>query len=227
MKNTLKIAFTGVGVGVVSLMGAGLASAHGPGGGGEGQGEILDRVAEILAIDATQLGDALQRAREEHRNAEMDARLEQAVKDGTITQEEAGEIRAWLDLRPEVLDGLKGADGHHGPRHNAGGGTQVERLAELVEEGTITQAEANEVLAWSEDQPEALSEIRPDRPDRGRRGHDRDQGRGFEMRVAPGEDGEIGRFGGFMFRLPPGFNGGVEGGSETPPVGPPSDDPAI
>ncbi|HCV28221.1 MAG TPA: hypothetical protein DGB32_07825, partial [Dehalococcoidia bacterium] len=115
MKNTLKIAFTGVGVGVVSLMGAGLASAHGPGGGGEGQGEILDRVAEILAIDATQLGDALQRAREEHRNAEMDARLEQAVKDGTITQEEAGEIRAWLDLRPEVLDGLKGADGHHGP----------------------------------------------------------------------------------------------------------------
>ncbi len=217
MKQTLKIAVAGVGVGVVSLAGVGLASAHTPGGdNGEGRDEIQNRVAEILGIDVTDLGDALQQAREEHRTAEIDARLDQAVVDGTITQEEADEIRDWLDARPEVLEGLKGAKGHGG---SGGGGLEV-RLAELVEDGTITQVEADAALAWSEDRPEAMSEIRPERPDRGERegrrgrGHDRGQGRRFELRVAPGADGEIGRFGGFLFQLPPGFEVPVT----TPPV---------
>lgn len=218
MKQTLKIAVAGVGVGVVSLAGVGLASAHGPGGdNGEARDEIQDRVAEILEIDATELGDALQQAREEHRTAEMDARLDQAVVDGTITGEEADEIRDWLDDRPEVLEELKGAGGHHGPRHDSGGGGLEVRLAELIEDGTITQAEANAALAWSEDRPEAMNEIRQDRSEReGRRGrgHDRGQGRSFELRVAPGTDGEIGRFGGFLFQLPPGF----EDPGTTPPV---------
>jgi hypothetical protein len=214
MKQTLKIAVAGVGVGVVSLAGVGLASAHTPGGGnGEGQDEIQNRVAEILEIDVTDLGDALQQAREEHRTAEMDARLDQAVVDGTITQEEADEIRDWLDARPEVFEELKGAKGHGG---SEGNGLEV-RLAELVEDGTITQAEADAPLEWSADRPEAMSEIRPDRGEReGRRGrgHDRGQGRRFELRVAPGADGEIGRFGGFLFQLPPGF----EAPDTTPPV---------
>lgn len=218
MKQTLKIAVAGVGVGVVSLAGVGFASAHGPGdNNGEVRDEIQSRVAEILDIDAADLGDALQQAREEHRTTEMDARLDQAVVDGTITQEEADEIRAWLDDRPEVFEELKGAGGQHGPRHDSGGGGLEIRLAELVEDGTITQAEADEVLAWSADRPEAMSEIRPDRGERqGRRGrgHDRGQGRRFELRVAPGADGEIGRFGGFLFQLPPGF----EAPGATPPV---------
>jgi hypothetical protein len=213
MKQTLKIAVAGVGVGVVSLAGVGFASAHGPGDSGEGRDEVQNRVAEILGIDVTDLGDALQQAREEHRTAEMDARLDQAVVDGTITQEEADEIRDWLDARPEVLEGLKGAKGHGG----SGGGGLEARLAELVEDGTITQAEADAALEWSEDRPEAMSEIRPDKGEReGRRGrgHDRSQGRRFELRVAPGADGEIGRFGGFLFQLPPGF----EAPGTTPPV---------
>jgi len=220
MKQTLKIAVAGVGVGVVSLAGVGLASAHSPGDNGEGRDEVQNRVAEILGIDVTDLGDALQQAREEHRSAEMDARLDQAVVDGTITQPEADEIRDWLDARPEVLEELKGAAGNHGPRHDAGGGGLEVRLAELVEDGTITQPEADAALAWSADRPEAMSEIRSERPDRGERegrrgrGHDRGQGRRFELRVAPGADGEIGRFGGFMFQLPPGF----EAPGTTPPV---------
>jgi len=216
MKQTLKIAVAGVGVGVVSLAGVGLASAYGPGDNGEGRDEVQSRVAEILGIDVTELGDAFQQAGEEHRTAEMDARLDQAVVDGTITQEEADEIRDWLDDRPEVLEELKGAKGHGG---SEGNGLEV-RLAELVEDGTITHTEADEALAWSADRPEAMSEIRPERPDRGERegrrgrGHDQGLGRGFELRVAPGADGEIGRFGGFRFQLPPGF----EAPDTTPPV---------
>jgi len=221
MKQTLKIAVAGVGVGVVSLAGVGLASAHGPGGNNnEVRDEIQNRVAEILEIDATDLGNALQQAREEHKTAEMDTRLEQAVADGTITQEEADEIRAWLDDRSEVLDELKGEGGHHGPGQDSGGDGLEVRLAELVEDGTITQAEADVALAWSVDRPEAMSEIRPERQDLGERdgergrGHDRGQGRRFELRVAPGTDGEIGRFGGLLFQLKPGF----EAPGTTPPV---------
>jgi hypothetical protein len=118
MKQTLKIAVAGVGVGVVSLAGVGLASAYGPGDNGEGRDEVQSRVAEILGIDVTELSDAFQQAGEAHRTAEMDARLDQAVVDGTITQEEADEIRDWLDDRSEVLEELKGAKGHGGSEGN-------------------------------------------------------------------------------------------------------------
>lgn len=203
MKKTLKIAVAGVGVGVVSLAGAGLASAHTPGD-SERQDEIQDRVAEILGVDVTDLGDALDQAREEYKDAKMDERLDQAVADGAITQEEADEIRDWLDARPEVLDDLKG----HGPRHGKGGEGLEERLATMVEDGTITQADADAVIAWSESRPEAMSELKPDRgEDEGRRGrgHHQGPGRDFQQRVDPGEGGEIGGFGGFRFQLPPDF----------------------
>ncbi len=222
MKKTLKIAVAGIGVGVVSLAGAGLASAHTPGGGeaGEMRQEITDRVAEILGIDATDLGDAFEQARDEARTQEMDARLDQAVADGVVTQEEADEIRAWLDSRPGVLEELKGASGHHGPRNGRGGGALEKHLAALVEDGTITQAEADEALAWSEGRPEAMSELRPDKGERGEgkgrrgRGHHRGPGRGFQQGADAGQGGEIGRFGGFEFQLPPDF----EVPQRTPPV---------
>ena len=107
MKKTFKIAVAGAGVGVISLAGAGLASAHGPGD-SETRSEITDRVATILGVDSAELSDAFSTARDEVRTEQMDARLDQAVADGTITQEDADEIRAWQDSRPEVLDDLKG-----------------------------------------------------------------------------------------------------------------------
>ncbi len=221
MKQTLKIAVAGVGVGVVSLAGVGLASAHGPNdNNNEVRAEIQNRVAEILEIDATDLGDALHKAGKEHKTAERDARLEQSVDDDKITQEEADEIRAWLNDRPEILYEMKGKGRHHGAGQDSDGGGLEVRLAELVEDGTITKAEADTALAWWADRPEAMSEIRPSRPNRGERegkrgpGHDRSQERRFEFRVAPGTDGEIGRFGGSLFQIPPGF----EAPSITPPV---------
>ena len=207
MKKSLKIAVAGIGVGVVSLAGVGLASAHGPGD-SETRSEITDRVAAILGVDSAELGSAFEQARDEVRTEKMDARLDQAVADGTITQEEADEIRAWMDSRPDVLDDLKD---QHGPRGQKDPAAIEERLATLVEEGTITQAEADAVLEWSEDRPEALNEIRPDRSDHEGR-HDSRRGlwRGFQHRLGGGQDVEIGRFGGFRFNLPP--------GSDAPPA---------
>ncbi len=210
MKKNMKIVMAGIGIGVVSLAGAGLASAHGPGD-GEVRSEITDRVAAILGVDSADLGSAFDQARDEVRSEKMDARLDAAVEDGTITQEEADEIRAWMDSRPEVLDDLKGP---HGPRGPQDGAALEDRLSTLVEEGTITQAEADAALEWSQARPEALDEIRPDRGDgngHGRRG----PGRGFQARTAGGENGEIGRFGGFRFSLP--------SGGDAPPVAAPVD----
>ena len=218
MKKNLKILVAGFGVGVVSLAGVGLASAHGPGD-SETRSEITDRVAAILGVDSADLGSAFDQARGEVRTEKMDARLDQAVADGTITQEEADEIRAWMDSRPEALDGLKGSHGpQHGPGIGPGGVAIEERLAALVEDGVITQAEADEALEWSQARPEALNEIRPDRSDgtgHGRRG----PGHGFQARFAGGENGEIGRFGGFRFSFPP--------SSDTPPVNAPADSSAL
>ena len=216
MKKSLKIAVAGIGVGVVSLAGVGLASAHGPGD-SETRSEITDRVAAILGVDTAELGSAFDQARDEVRTEKMDARLDQAVADGAITQEEADEIRAWMDSRPDVLDDLKG---QHGPRGQKDPAAIEERLATLVEEGTITQAEADAVLEWSEDRPEALNEIRPDRSDHeGRHDSRRGPGRGFQLRLGGGQDVEIGRFGGFRFSLPP--------GSDAPPADVPVDSSAL
>ena len=221
MKQTLKLAVAGVGVGVVSLAGVGLASAHGPSGSNnEMRSEIQNRVAKILEIDVTELGYALQKAGKEHKTAERDARLEQSVTDGKITQKEADEIRDWLDDRPEVLYQLKGKGGYHRAKGDSSGGGLEVRLAELVEDGTITKAEADTALSWSADRPEAMSEIRPERAERGEwegkrgRGHDLGKERRFEFRVAPGKDGEIGRFDGFLFQIPP----GLEAPGTTPPI---------
>jgi len=60
--------------------------------------------------------EACQQCRQERQRE----RLEQAVKDNVITQEEAGEIQEWWNQKPEAMNKLKG-DGF-GPKHRFGKG---------------------------------------------------------------------------------------------------------
>jgi hypothetical protein len=71
-----------------------------------GQG-FLGRVAEILDITVEELATAIRQARHEVRADVFSAALERAVAAGTITAEEAEEIRQWLEQRPEALDRLR------------------------------------------------------------------------------------------------------------------------
>ena len=66
--------------------------------GGKG---LLERVAEILGIDEEDLTAAFKQARQEMREDAFVSRLDEAVKEGYITQEQADEIIEWWEQRPD------------------------------------------------------------------------------------------------------------------------------
>ncbi len=62
---------------------------------------LLERVADILEIDEEDLIDAFKQAQQEIREEAFISRLNQAVEEGSITQEQADEIIEWWELRPD------------------------------------------------------------------------------------------------------------------------------
>ncbi len=62
---------------------------------------LLERVADILEIDQEDLIDAFKQAQQEMGEEAFINRLNQAVKEGRITQEQANEIIKWWELRPD------------------------------------------------------------------------------------------------------------------------------
>jgi len=62
---------------------------------------LLERVADILEIDAEDLIDAFKQAQQEIRDEAFINRLNQAVAEGRITREQAGEIIKWWEQRPD------------------------------------------------------------------------------------------------------------------------------
>jgi len=68
--------------------------------------EIFSRAAEILNIDEETLRDAFQQATQEMMTERQQERLQNAIDNGLITEEEAAEIQAWWDSRPAALEGV-------------------------------------------------------------------------------------------------------------------------
>ena len=66
-----------------------------------GENGLLERVADILEIDKEDLINAFEQAQQEMREDAFINRLNQAVKDGLITQEQADEILKWWQQRPD------------------------------------------------------------------------------------------------------------------------------
>ena len=62
---------------------------------------LLDRVAEILGIDEVDLIAAFKQAQQEMKEEAFINRLNQAVEEGYITQEQADEIIEWWQQRPD------------------------------------------------------------------------------------------------------------------------------
>ena len=63
---------------------------------------LLARVAEKLGIDQQELEDAFAQAQSEMRDEALDSRLQNLVKEGKITEEEAVQYKAWWQARPDV-----------------------------------------------------------------------------------------------------------------------------
>jgi len=68
-----------------------------------GEKGLWERVAEILGVEKEDLVDAFKQARQEMWEDTFISRLDEAVKKGYITQEQADEIIEWWEQRPEAL----------------------------------------------------------------------------------------------------------------------------
>ncbi len=188
--------FVGAAVGTAGLVAlTGATFAHG--GNGEGASDVKDRVAEILGIAPEDLQDAFEQAREEHRDEQIAERLASAVEEGVITQEEADSIIAWLDSKPEVLDGMTGR-GHRGGIGNFVKATADEEsiaqlVDRLVEAEKIGEEDAGTVTDWLSSAPtDALQKLGEPGDDKGRENRRSFRGRMF----GEGPDGRLfeGRF---------------------------------
>ena len=119
---------------------AGAIAATKQGEGKKAEQAVLDDAAKRLNVAPTELRDALAKAR--------DAQLDQAVKDGRLTQQQAGAIKARRKESGRVLGGAgRGGHGHHGfggrgllkPAADALGLTRAELATQLRSGKTLTE----------------------------------------------------------------------------------------
>jgi hypothetical protein len=80
--------------------------------GGDMRQMFAGKLAGILGLDEGQVSDAVEQARQEMREEFQAQRLQTAIDEGLITEEEAGEIQGWWDGRPEAMQQL-GQMGRH------------------------------------------------------------------------------------------------------------------
>lgn len=153
--------------------------------------EILSRVAEILGISEEELSDAFAQAKQEMMVERCEEAfyefLEQAVEEGLITEEDAEEIKEWWEQKPEALDWTQlrnafcimrsnpesltdnGWEGFKGLRQNIQQKLQecrnpesrMEMLERAIEEGLITEEDADGIKAWTDNTPATLSQLSP------------------------------------------------------------------
>jgi hypothetical protein len=62
---------------------------------------LMTRVATILGIDEAKLQSAFTQAQNEMQAEELDSRLSEMVTDGTITQKQADDYKAWFNSKPD------------------------------------------------------------------------------------------------------------------------------
>jgi len=198
MKRKIMLGVSAGLIGALAIAGAAFAQ-EGPGDSNPVD-SIKDRVAEILGINRETLDSAMKTARDENRDARQEEKLVALVEQEVITQAQADEIDAWQDARPEVVDELKGLGGGKGRGYGtmppADENAVEARIAALVEQEVITQADADEILAWHEAKPEYLADLRQEL--RGERDGQRGQ---------RGRHGRPGRGGPRNFGGPRGFGG--------------------
>jgi hypothetical protein len=108
------------------------------------QGALTSRVAEILGVDQQKLDDAVNQAKGELPKETPDARLQELVANGTLTQQQADEIKAWMESKPSDIPNVPPAE-----------------LKKLLDEGKITQAQIDAFKSWIKARPD-IPKIRPE-----------------------------------------------------------------
>src|SRR4030042_6628331 len=70
----------------------------------ERRGALIAQVAAILGIDQQELENAMKQAQIELREGTLDARFQELIADGTLTQQQANELESWMKDRPDVAN---------------------------------------------------------------------------------------------------------------------------
>jgi len=88
---------------------------------------FVRKLADKLGLDEETVATAIKEVRQEMRDDALAERLQEAVDEGTITQDEADQILAWMKSRPDALDELGGLrlrleEGGPGMGHHRHGG---------------------------------------------------------------------------------------------------------
>jgi len=136
MKGIQKIVFTTVLVATMLIAGAPAMALAQEGEAPEHQGALISQVAEILGIDQEELENALKQAQMELREENLDARLQELIAEGTLTQEQANEFKAWMEAKPDI------------PM------VPPRQLEEALANGIITQGQLDQLKAWMEAKPD-------------------------------------------------------------------------
>lgn len=125
--------------------------------------ELLSRVSDILGISEEELRDAFTQAKQEMMGERCEEAfyefLEQAIEEGLITEEEAEEIEEWWEQRPEALNWAQLRNAFCIMRSNPE--LRMEVLEQAIEEGLISEEDADGIRAWTGNRPAALSQLSP------------------------------------------------------------------
>ena len=80
----------------------------------------ISKVASILGLPESQVADAFKQARSQMLDEAIQKRLQQAVANGRLTQDQADSILKWWQSRPEALKNLSGESWFAGVRRHHG-----------------------------------------------------------------------------------------------------------
>ena len=178
MKKSLGIFLGITAVSVLAVVGvfAGIAAQESDAD--SGKRSFAERVASILGLEAETVKDAFTQAKDEMAGERKDAHLAKLVEHGKLTQDESDAIVAWQDSKPDVEFNFGEATksmkrGWGGKGFGKGKGAQVfsaEKLDYLVEEGVLTQSDADSLGDWYAARPDAIAKLMPGKGDWDKRG---------------------------------------------------------
>ena len=77
-------------------------------------GAFAERVADILGLEADDVENAMEQAKQEMAEEALDEKLAAMVEAGMMTQAEADEYKAWIESAPDSLKGRFGGPGGFG-----------------------------------------------------------------------------------------------------------------
>jgi competence protein ComGC len=136
MKGIKKIVFTTVLVATMLISSVPAIAMAQEGEAPEHQGALMSQVAGILGIDQGELENAVKQAQTELREEDLDARLQELIAEGTLTQEQTNDFKAWIEAKPDIPMVLPG------------------QLEEALDKGIITQEQVDQLKAWMEAKPD-------------------------------------------------------------------------